>query len=209
MSAEFADTTDTIHLDETSIQPSELSISTLMREIGLQSRPHWLLVKMMNALERKRQAKGFGWSRAWNKYGLTVFRSHTATMNEDEDYVAPVRPFLTSFLGELEEPYRSFIDNLLDDPSCMVFTFYHNNQVEDDQFEGLTLSFGRKVKQDQSKRDRLDIVLEDRRENGAVDRDVNRVRVYVCPWEKYETKGFHLSEAATLSPEQHEAAQEL
>ena len=130
-------------------------------------------------------------------------------MNEDEDYVAPVRPFLTSFLGELEEPYRSFIDNLLDDPSCMVFTFYHNNQVEDDQFEGLTLSFGRKVKQDQSKRDRLDIVLEDRRENGAVDRDVNRVRVYVCPWEKYETKGFHLSEAATLSPEQHEAAQEL
>jgi len=67
MSAEFADRTDTIHLDETSIQPSELSISTLMREIGLQSRPHWLLVKMMNALERKRQAKGFGWSRAWNK----------------------------------------------------------------------------------------------------------------------------------------------
>ena len=48
MSAEFADTTDTIHLDETSIEPSELSISTLMREIGLQSKPHWLLVKMMN-----------------------------------------------------------------------------------------------------------------------------------------------------------------
>ena len=209
MNTETIGQTATIHLDETSIDPAELSISTLTREISLQARPHRLLVKMMNALERKRQQKGFGWSRSWNKYGLTVFRSHTASMSKDRDYVAPVRPFLESFLGKMEEPYGSFIDDLLEDPSCMVFTFYHNHQSEDDQFEGLTLSFGRKVKLDTTKRDRLDIVLEDRRVNGAVDRDVNRVRVYICPWERYENKEFHLSEAATLSPVQYEAAQTL
>ena len=209
MNAETNGQTATIHLDESSIDPGDLSMSTLAREISLQVRPHWLLVKMMNALERKRQQKGYGWSRAWNKYGQTVFRSHTASMIEDRDYVAPVRPFLESFLGQMEEPYESFVGDLFEDPSCMVFTFYHNSQGEEDQLEGLTLSFGRKVKGDMSKRDRLDIILEDRRVNGAVDRDVNRVRVYVCPWETYENKEFYLREVASLSPAQYEAAQKL
>ena len=41
---------DTLQLDEESIDPEMLSMPVLTREIGLQQRPNWLLVKMMNAL---------------------------------------------------------------------------------------------------------------------------------------------------------------
>lgn len=49
---------DTLKLDDNSIDPQELSMPVLAREIVLQRRPNWLLVKMMNALEEKRQRKG-------------------------------------------------------------------------------------------------------------------------------------------------------
>lgn len=202
------DTSD-IQLDEQSINPNDLSIAALTREISLQKRPNRLLVKMMNALEGKRQKKGYGWSRAWNKYGLNVFRSHTASMTDDADYVAPVPQFLAELLGPIDEPYHSFITELLDDPACMLFTFYHNSQSENEQYEGLTLSFGRKIPADKTKRDRLDIILEDRRCAGAVDGEVDRVRIYVCPWETYQHKQFHLSETTDFLPNQKEAAQTL
>ncbi|MFP6584856.1 MAG: hypothetical protein VCD00_20145, partial [Candidatus Hydrogenedentota bacterium] len=45
-----------------------------------------------------------------------------------------------------------------------------------------------------TKRDRVDIVLEDRRVDGAVDGKIDRRRIYVCPWETYEAREFHLTE---------------
>ena len=201
-------TTD-IQLDEQSIDPAELSMAALKREISLKRRPNGLLVSMMNALEKKRQGKGYGWSRAWNKYGLNVFRSHTADMLEDGEYVAPVQPFLENVLPQLEEPYGAFASDLLSDPKSMVFTFYHNNHSDGEQYEGLTLSFGRKVVADPTKRDRLDIILEDRRVDGAVDGEVDRVRIYVCPWESYADKNFHLEELTDFDPEVKASVQEL
>lgn len=209
MNTGAAHATRDIQLDEQSIDPAELSIPALMREISLKRRPNALLVRMMNALEKKRQGKGYGWSRAWNKYGLNVFRSHTANMIEDGEYIAPVRPFLEEILPQLEEPYGEFIPDLLSDPKSMVFTFYHNNHSDGEEYEGLTLSFGRKVPADQTKRDRLDIILEDRRVDGAVDGAVDRVRVYVCPWDSYTDKKFHLAELTDFEPKQKISAQQL
>ena len=113
-----------LHLDDDSIDVGSLSMAALAREIGLQKRPNRLLVKMMNALEKKRQKKGYGWSRAWNKYGMNVFRSHICDAAKDQEYIAPIGPFLKSFLGRLDAPYGAFIDALLKDPKLMVFTFY-------------------------------------------------------------------------------------
>jgi hypothetical protein len=187
-------TTDKLKLDDESIDPEELSMPVLAREIGLQRRPNWLLVKMMNALEQKRQGKGLGWSRAWNKYGMNTFRSHICDAAKDSDYLAPGDDFLRELVSTLEAPYASFVEELLSDPSRMIFTFYHNAEYDGVQYEGITFSLGRKVPGDMTKRDRVDIVLEDRRVGGAVDGKIDRLRVYVCPWETYESREFHLIE---------------
>ena len=198
-----------LDLDEDSLDIDELSIPALTREIGLKKKPNWILVKMMNALEKKRQAKGFGWSRAWNKYGLNVYRTHISDVQRDDDYLSLAKPFLKYFLGSVPAPYDTFVDDLLDDSARMAFTFYHNNDSDEKQYEGLTLSFGRIVPEDKTKRDRLDIILEDNREGGAVDGIVDRLRIYICPWQTYQERKFHLIEIENLDSTQQNVAQYL
>lgn len=202
---------DALALDETSLAPESLSLSALMRELTLQHKPSWLLVKLMNALEQKRQARGMGWSRAWNKYGLTVFRTHVQRLTEDEDYFAPMLPVLNHFLAAAPTRYRDFVADLWNDPERMSFTFYHNNTTErGTQYEGLTLSLGRRVSEDKTKRDRLDIVLEDERAFGRVDGVVDRIRIYVCPWETYrDGRNLHLTECTDLAGDALTLAQDL
>ena len=184
--------TDTFDLDDASINPEELSMPVLAREISLHKRPNWLLVKMMNALEQKRQAKGLGWSRAWNKYGMNTFHSHICDAAVDGEYIQPAKDFLQAWEAVIDAEYRDFVQDLLADPSLMVFTFYHNAEYDGVQYEGVTFSLGRKRPDDRTKRDRIDIVLEDRRVDGAVNGQVDRLRIYVCPWETYQDKQFQL-----------------
>ena len=201
--------TDTLLLDADSLRPEELSMPALMRELNLQKKPSWLLVKLMNALEQKRQRKGLGWSRAWNKYGLTVFRTHTQRVAEDADYFAPVISLLNHFLAGTDPVYRDFVSDLLSDPARMAFTFYHNNTTEDGrQYEGLTISIGRKVPGDLTKRDRLDIILEDERVDGAVDGRIDRLRIYICPWATYGAdRKYHLCERNSFTPAERDLTQ--
>lgn len=192
MNLALPDDAGDLRLDAESLDVDELSMPALTREINLQRRPNWLLVKMMNALEKKRQQKGLGWSRAWNKYGANTFRTHICDIENDRDYFEPIRDFLRTALPDLSEPYDAFVDDLTNDPKLMLFTFYHNIEDDGEQYEGLTLSLGRKREDDRTKRDRLDVVLEDRRTDGRVDARIDRVRVYVCPWSSYRDKAFHL-----------------
>lgn len=185
---------DNLKLDDESIHADELSMPVLKRELNLHQRPNWLLVKMMNALEQKRQKKGLGWSRAWNKYGMNNFRSHICDVGVDGEYLEPADAFLSGLLEKIDGEHRDFVKELLADPSRMVFTFYHNAEYDGVQYEGVTFSMGRKVPDDRTKRDRVDIVLEDRRVDGAVDGTIDRIRVYVCPWASYEANEFQLLE---------------
>lgn len=183
--------TDTIELDAQSIAPDQLSMPTLMREIGLRERPNWFLRLLMNALEKKRQTKGMGWSRPWNKVGLNIFRTHTTQLREDAEHYAPVASFLKAFLPYVPEDYSGFVRELLADPDCMSFVFYHNHDDESGQYEGLTLSFGRRNAEDKTKRDRFDIILEDLRLDGRVDGEVDKLRCYICPWNRFQDKRQH------------------
>jgi hypothetical protein len=183
--------TATLPLDAESLRVEDLSVPALMREMNLQQRPNWLLRKIMNALEQKRQGKGLGWSRAWNKYGLNVFRTHLQDQKRDPEYFAPIAPLLERLVALAPPSYQAFAAELLADPALMVFTFYHNHDSAEGQYEGLTLSFGRKVPGDRTKRDRMDLILEDRRVNGRVDGQIDRVRLYLCPWSEYQNNKNH------------------
>ena len=178
--------TAALALDEQSLDIADLSRVALKRELSLQQRPNWLLCQMMNLLEQRRSREGRGWSRPWNKEGVTTFRTHTHTA-DDADYFDAARALLDHLVDPASDDGR-FVAALMDDPKRMCFTFYHNIQEEGRQYEGMTLSFGRVVPDLRSRRDRVDIVLEDARRDGAVDGQVDRVRVYVCPWDRWQDK---------------------
>jgi len=202
--------TQTLELDARSVTGDELSIPTLMREISLRERPNWLLRLFMNALEKKRQARGMGWSRPWNKQGLNIFRTHVASLREDADQFAPLAPFLDQFAPQIPADYADFLIDLLADPACMSFVFYHNHDHATGQYEGLTLSFGRRAAGDRARRDRADVILEDRRVDGRVDGEVDRLRIYLCPWERYARGREHFRlEAVDFSAPQRDAVRYL
>ncbi|MGK0238069.1 MAG: hypothetical protein ACI92G_001533 [Candidatus Pelagisphaera sp.] len=190
-------TTTKLPLDKASIPTEELSVPALMRELNLQKRPNWILSKLMNSLEGKRQAKGMGWSRAWNKKDLNVFRTHKMDSANDAKCVEDVADIIHDLLESASDSYRSFASSLLLDPKLMIFVFHHNRDSKGNQYEGLTISLGRKVAEDPSKRDRIDLIMEDRRVDGRVDGMLDQVRLYVCPWSEYQNeKGHSLTESS-------------
>jgi hypothetical protein len=200
----------TLPLDADSIDIEELSLPALVRELNLQQRPNWVLRRIMNVLEAKRQAKGLGWSRAWNKSGLNVFRTHVQRIAGDPAYFAPVVPVLERLLPGAGSGYQSFARGLLADPALMAFTFYHNHDGGGAQHEGLTLSFGRRIEGEASRRDRLDLILEDRRQCGRVDGRIDRIRFFICPWTEYQNRKDHYSlEMTEIDPTTLGLAQEL
>jgi hypothetical protein len=176
-------------------------MGALTRELNLQNRPNWLLRKFMGALESKRMEKKLGWSRPWNKYGLTIFRSHTFDAAKDEKFLTQVERVLVECLPELPPEYSEFISSVFRDPQRMAFTFYHNNRIADREYEGLTLSLGRKVPEDKTKRDRLDVILEDLRVNGSVDGRIDRVRFILNPWNRFQKDEMFLKEWKEAPPE--------
>ncbi len=199
-----------LELDEQSIGAKDLTIGTLMRELNLQKRLFRLLCLLMDALEKKRQGKGMGWSRPWNKTGLNVFRTHVQKPEEDQVCMEPLQSLLAHFSADIPAAENDFIEDLLVDPKLMAFTFYHNHDDKQGQYEGLTLSLGRRVPEDKTKRDRLDIILEDKRCKGAVDRKVDRIRIYVCSWDDYQKDKSHfLYENCHLNEGQQTVAQVL
>lgn len=174
-----------LDLDGQSIKPEDLSMGTLTRELNLRRRPAWILRKLMSALESKRIEKRLGWSRPWNKKGMMVFRSHTVRCGKDTEFLGMAAAALSAARGGLPEPYRDFAAELLADPALMAFVFYHNRSDGSEEYEGFTLSLGRRFPEDKTKRDRLDIVLEDRRSGGRVDGTVDRARIFTNPWLRY------------------------
>lgn len=168
----------------TSVASEGLSLNGLMREINLRERPAWVLRMLMSALDKKRQALGLGWSRPWNKAGMTVFAAHRHGPTTDGTRLHPAMHAVREYAPE---PLLSlpFIEDLFSDPGLMAYTFYHNRESGGAQYEGLTVSFGRHVPEDRSKRDRVDLILEDRRVGASVDGRVDLVRIIVCPWSSY------------------------
>lgn len=171
-------------LVDSKLETEQVSLGALMREINMRERPAWVLRMLMNALDKRRQARGLGWSRPWNKMGMTIFRSHRHIVAQDLPLLGGAMEAIREFAPE---PLFSlpFVEDLFADPALMAFTFFHNRESGGAQYEGLTVSFGRHVPEDRSKRDRVDLILEDRRVDGRVDGFVDLARIIVCPWSCY------------------------
>jgi hypothetical protein len=178
-----------IELDNNSINPDELSSEALQRELSLQKRPAWIMRVMMNALEKQRSGKKFGWSRPWNKMGYMIYRTHIHKKSEDELYFEVMHEMLKQTCKEAPKVYLDFIESLFKEEKPMAFTFYHNRTDENgEMFEGLTFGLGRKASENKKMRDRIDIVLEDKRESdGSVDGVMDKIRIYINPWSEYES----------------------
>jgi hypothetical protein len=200
---------ESLVLEEGSIDPNQLSIGTLMRELNLSKQPSWWLRTLMSALETQRIARKLGWSRPWNKDGLTIFRSLRHFIPEDVALLNLVRFSGKHLWPGASDEYRLFIEDLLADKGLMGFSFHHNHFRDGEFHEGVTLSFGRKVIGDRSKRDRLDIILEDRREGNEVDGRLNRIRIFANPWKQYQSNQYWKREIGSDNPDTLVAVQPL
>jgi hypothetical protein len=177
-----------ITLDTESINPEDLSPEALQRELSLQKRPAWIMRVMMNALEKGRSSKKLGWSRKWNKEGYMIYRTHTHKRDEDSVYFDVMHAMVKVAVKEAPSEYQSFVESIFSLEKPMAFTFYHNRvDASGKMYEGLTFGLGRKSSEDKKMRDRIDIVMEDSRQSdGSVDGKLDKIRIYINPWSKYQ-----------------------
>lgn len=160
---------------------NESDYQVAVRALGARSRPSWFLRLLMNALERYRQTRKMGWSRAQNKQGLTVFASYQLNVIDDVDVVAAAFSAVEQQFGtSITQEDARFLQSLRSDAQLMGFLFVHDLVEGDRQFEGMTYSFGRRAAGEPRFRDRVDLIVESEVIAGT-SRGISRVRLYVDP----------------------------
>lgn len=153
----------------------------IKKVISKKQQPGKLMRLLMNALESYRQSRKLGWSRPWNKYHLTVFQSFKLKFNEDKTILELAKDLLEQDVA-MPSSARHFVADLLaDDKQLMGYLFAHDYQDQEDQqlYEGMTLSLGRK--NNKKYRDRIDLIFESPVIDG-VSQGLARIRVYIDPY---------------------------
>lgn len=164
------------------------SYSAAMRTLSEAKRPAWILQALMNAFEAYRQSRKIGWSRPWNKAGVTTFKSYRLDFSTDADLITLAWSILEEIrdrdTASLPEATTAFIADLLSaEPQkrrkLMGFLFYQEIEVDGRLVEAVTLSLGRV--NGKRHRDRLDLIFE-----APLDREIaaqlSRIRLYVDPF---------------------------
>lgn len=160
---------------------SEETYSQIHTLLNQRNKPARVLRVLMNAFERYRQARKIGWSRPWNKYGLTTFASLVVQPERDEALLARARSCVVKRWKNTEEIDCAWIEQLLSDRRLMGFFFLSELREPEAEFESLTLSLGRKVADARRHRDRVDLIFDARVDNGRADH-WSRIRLFVDPW---------------------------
>lgn len=168
------------------IQPKDEAIEneTQYRDVAQtlshKKRPPALLRKLMNSFEAYRQGRKYGWSRPWNKYDLMNFQSFKLDMSRDTELLQTGADILNELETQMPTEAIAFYQDLLgDQENLMGFVFCHEFTEGSEQFEGATLSLGRKNAK--RYRDRVDIIIESLVVDG-VSQGLSRVRVYIDPY---------------------------
>lgn len=159
-----------------------------LRALSQKTRPPALLRLLMQALEAYRQARRMGWSRKHNKVGVTNFLSFNLG-GEMRHFGHAARALIDDGFPDLKREHRHFVDAVCDDRQLMGFLFFQEVQDckasettrEGDEFESVTLSFGRVVANNKRFRDRWDLILDAPIRQQRVGK-LERMRLHVDPF---------------------------
>jgi len=160
---------------------NESSYLETLAILNKQTKPSKTLCLLMNMLESYRQSRKMGWSRPWNKYGLTTFQSFK--INPEADYQLCEQTLaIVNNLEQVPKQTFDFIHELFVEPKrLMGFLFFSEYTEKNIAFETATLSFGRKVIGNTRFRDRFDLVFDAPiQENCA--QHLSRVRLFSDPY---------------------------
>lgn len=157
-----------------------------MKTLAAQNRPPAILRLIMRAFESYRQARKFGWSRPWNKYGIMTFQSFKLDFARDAALIDAARAVLAAEGADMPAQAAAFADDLLGDGGALMgFIFVHEFCENGGRFEGATLSFGR-IKE-RRYRDRLDLIVEAPIVNAGAG-GFSRLRLFVDPYRTDDKK---------------------
>ncbi|OIO66814.1 MAG: hypothetical protein CO186_00685 [Zetaproteobacteria bacterium CG_4_9_14_3_um_filter_49_83] len=159
----------------------EASYQETLAILSKQSKPSRVLCVLMNMLESYRQARKMGWSRPWNKYGLTTFQSFK--IDPEADGLLCDRALgVVKQLEQVPDQVSEFVNELFGAQGCLMGFLFFSEYTEDHlEFETATLSFGRKVIGNTRFRDRFDVVFDAPVQDGCAQR-LSRVRLYSDPY---------------------------
>ena len=129
-----------------------------------QSRPLAVLKIFVNLFDAYRQQKKMGWSRPWNKVGTTVFASYVMDPVQDANIVRAAAAALESCWHNAAPELTAWVGGFFNEGRLKGYLFCHdrneNQEGQQQNYEGLTISLGRPSSHGSTCIDRLDIVLE-------------------------------------------------
>ncbi len=144
---------------------------------------------ILKIIETWKCRRGIGWMRSWNR-DLIIFQSHLYNRDIRRNYLEQVfdSPILTmlNYTGYKGEFITWFFES-----SPILATFFHD-RIDDKnrKFEGVTISFG--LPYNKNSFDRIDLILEDISRDGIFDGEVNQVRLYISPIDRYASNDYDL-----------------
>jgi len=168
-------------MDDKIILTTEQDYQTIQAELNAGKKPSKTLRFMVQALENYRQARKYGWSRPWNKYGVVNFQSFRLNDSDAELRQLAVQVIMAEW-PQLPDAPRHFIDELLNSATKPLgFIFFQEYTDNGQRFEGVVVSYGRINKDSRRHRDRLDLILESPVSQG-ISTGLARLRIYADPF---------------------------
>lgn len=153
---------------------------SIIQDLTTQKKPSQVLVHLMTILESYRQKRKIGWSRPWNKYGLTVFKSFVLNTAEDNHIINSSLEFLKKL--NISQDHINSFESLSLAPNLKGFVFCHDYvELNGKHYEGITFSLGKNAAQSPGHRDRFDIILETEIINNTNSNNI-RIRIYDDPY---------------------------
>ncbi len=162
--------------------PNELTnegqYQQVQHALSRESRPPAVLRVLMSLFERYRASRKLGWSRPWNKAGVTTFAAYTLSSRDDSRLLDMARALLDA---NIRNEAEAFIRALWSgDGPAMGFLFLSEIVDDGQRYESATLSLGRIAPGSPRQRDRVDVIFDCPLVDGRTDRP-SRVRIIVDP----------------------------